>query len=136
MSVSCKVGSLGCSDRRSISRDSVHEDRNPGKRAGIAASNVTAVRSFAILSIIAIKSWVVLAVVIVTTTVLSIIIMSTVISSIWSSSGNSCCGTVSGEVGSFSCSDLRGVVDWQGCRVGYSGGVRVAEAKISWSSMH
>jgi hypothetical protein len=91
MSMSCKVGSLGCGDLRSVSRDSVHEDRNPGKRAGIAASIVTAVST-----------------------------------SVGSGSGGSSGCIVSREVGSFSGSDIWGVLDWQGSRVGYCGGVGVA----------
>jgi hypothetical protein len=76
MSMSCKVGSLGSGDLMNISRDSVHKDRDPCKRAGIVAGVVTAISSMT-----------------------------------WCSSG---C-IASGEVSSFSDSDLVGVVDGQGC---------------------
>jgi hypothetical protein len=88
---------------------------------------MTSIKPFMVLSIIlmtAIKSFMVLSIIMMTT--ISSTIMTTISTIIWSNSGSFSSCTVSSEVGSFSYSDLWGVVDWQGCRVGYSGGVGVA----------
>jgi hypothetical protein len=142
MSMSGKMCSLGCSDLRSISRYSIHDDRNSCQRTGVVATILTGIRSFVILTIIAVKTFVILTIVIGTTimpfTVLSIVIVTSVVATIttittistmvWCSCGSSSGRSVSREVGSLSSSDLWGVVDGQGCSVsvGYSCGIGVS----------
>jgi hypothetical protein len=130
MSMSSKVCSLSCSDRRSVSRDAVHDDRNSSKRTHIA----TPVVAFSILPIIAIESFPILAIIMGTT--IGTNVVTAISSSVWCSGSCSSCGPVGGEVGGFSGSDLRGVVDWQGCSVGNPCSVGVTEAKVSWTGIH